>query len=197
MKTSPPALLPLLRSGVQARLLAEILLNPDREPSLSELADSLGTSLPTVGREVRRGEQAGLVSTRTIGRTRLVRAATSSPLYPPLRELLSLTFGAPAVLAEEFGGVESIQAMYVFGSWAARYAGQAGPEPADIDVILIGNPDRDDAYEAAERAETRLRRPVQTTIRTPEQWDDPGDPFLRHVRSRPLVPVPIDGDRAA
>lgn len=189
MKLAPPSLLPVLRSQTQARMLAELLLNPDRELPLSELADIVGTSLPTVVREVRRAEQAGLLSTRTIGRTRLARAVASSPMYAPMRELLELTFGAPAVLAEEFAGVEGIDAMYIFGSWAARYTGQPGREPADIDVVVIGDPHRDGAYDAAERAESRLRRPVQITIRTPAQWNDARDPFLRHIRSQPLVPV--------
>jgi hypothetical protein len=48
------------------------------------------------------------------------------------------------VLAEELGGVEGIDSAYLFGSWAARYAGEAGRPPADLDVPVIGATDRDE-----------------------------------------------------
>lgn len=124
------------------------------------------------------------------GRTRLVAVNTSSFIYEPLRELLLRAFGPLAIVSDEFADLGGVHHLFIFGSWAARYTGVSGHEPRDVDVLIIGAPDRVSAYEAAERAERQLHRPVQVTIRTLEQWRDPQpDQFLAEVQRRPIVEV--------
>lgn len=185
---SPPPLLPLLRSKLQAEVLALVLLGPEQEWSLTDLASRAGVSVSSVQREVDRAEQAGVVSSRRLGSTRLVKAA-DSPLTGPLAELLLRSFGPRQVLAEELAGVEGIEAAYLFGSWAARYAGEPGRAPADLDVLVIGVPDRDDLDDAAQRAEGRLAREVNVTIRSAAWWREGTDGFHADVIRRPLVPL--------
>jgi hypothetical protein len=69
--------------------------DPDRELSLTEISQITGAPHPSVYREV----QAGLVTTRKIGNTRLVRADTASPYYAGLADVLTRAFGVPRVLA--------------------------------------------------------------------------------------------------
>jgi predicted nucleotidyltransferase len=187
-KAAPPPLLPLLRSRLQAEVLTLAMLNPGREWSLTDLASRVGASVSSVQREITRAEQAGVVSSRRLGNVRLVKAA-DSPLTPALTELLLRSFGPRQVLAEELQGVEGIGEAYLFGSWAARYEGEAGPAPADLDVLVIGVPDRDELHEAAQRAEGRLAREVNVTIRSPAWWQEGSDGFHADVTRRPLVPV--------
>jgi DNA-binding transcriptional ArsR family regulator len=190
MKVSGPPLLPILRSENQARLLTAILLSPEREFTHSELANEVGVSLSTVTREVQRASEAGLVVTREVGRAKVVSADTNSVLSEPLTRLLLLSFGPAVVVAEELANIGGIEAAYIFGSWAARYVGQAGPSPQDLDVLIIGTPDRDVVYAAADGIERRVGRPVQVTFRSLTRWNEPGeDSFLQEVRKRPLVPV--------
>jgi DNA-binding transcriptional ArsR family regulator len=198
MKVKAPPLLPILRSATQARLLTALLLDPNREYSLNELAEIGQTSAPTVGREVDRAEEAGIVRTRNVGRTRLVRAHTDSIAYEPLRDLLLAAFGPLAVVGDEFADLDGVQRLFIFGSWAERFEGASGHQPNDVDVLIIGVPDRTAVYEAAERAEAALRRPVQVTIRRAEQWAQPdGDPFLVEIQRRPLVEIDRDVQAAA
>jgi len=142
-----PALLPILRSQQQGEILALLLGDPDLELSLTEIAARTGTPHPSVHREIERAERAGLVVSRKVGNTRLVRANTASPYYAGLAEVLTRAFGVPAVLAEALRPVHEIAAAYIYGSWAARHAGQAGQRPVgDIDVLVLGEPDRDQLY---------------------------------------------------
>jgi DNA-binding Lrp family transcriptional regulator len=187
-KAPPPPLLPLLRSRLQADLLTLVLLAPDAELSLTELARRIGASVSSAQREVSRAEQAGVVSTRRLGNTRLVRVA-DSPLTGPLTELLLRSFGPRQVLAEELSTVAGVDAVYLFGSWAARYAGEGGRPPADLDVLVIGKPDRDALDDAAQRAGERLAREVNVTIRSLQWWQDGADGFHTEVTRRPLVTV--------
>jgi predicted nucleotidyltransferase len=187
-RTGPPPLLPLLRSRLQADLLTLVLLAPGREWTLSELAARVGASVSSAQREVVRAEQTGVIASRRVGRTRLV-AAANSPLIGPLTELLLRSFGPRQVLAEELAAVDGIEAAYLFGSWAARYAGQEGRPPADLDVLVIGKPDRDALDDAAQRAGERVAREVNVTIRSPQWWREGTDGFHAEITRRPIVPV--------
>lgn len=190
MKVKAPPLLPILRSAAQARLLTALLLSPEREFTLSALADEARVSLSTATREVQRAEAAGVVETREVGRSRLARARREGVLVEALSRLLLVAFGPVSVAREELAAVPGLESAWVFGSWAARHEGLAGPPPNDLDVLVVGEPERDAAYAAAERIERRILRPVHVTFRTPAEWERPaGDPFLVEVRRRPLVQV--------
>lgn len=185
-------MLPLLRSRPQAELLTLVLLSPGREWTLTELAGRIGSSVATAQREVARAEQTGVLTSRRLGNTRLVTAA-ASPLTEPLTELLLRSFGPRQVVAEELADLPGIDQVYLFGSWAARYTGEPGRAPADIDVLVIGAPDRNDLDDAAQRATARLAREVNVTIRSPTWWREGDDGFHTEVTIRPLVPV-LDHD---
>ena len=160
------------------------------------LATRVGGSVSPAQREVSRAEDACVVVSRRVGNTRLVRALPS-PITEPLTELLLRSFGPPQVIAEEFASVGGIDGLYVYGSWASRYAGVPGRAPADLDVLVIGRPDRDELDDAAQRAYRRLGREVNVTIRSLEWWRNGTDGFHAEVTSRPLVPirsVPETGD---
>lgn len=189
MRTSAPPLLPIFRSRLQGELLAATLLEPGREESLTELAHRLGADVGTVQREVSRLERAGILRTRRVGQARLASANPDSPIYASLAELVLRAFGPLQVVAEEFAGVERMDEIFLFGSWAARYAGEEGSAPADLDVLVIGRPSRDSLYEAARRAERRLGRPVNVTVRSKASWQSAEDGFVKEVRRSPLVSV--------
>ena len=116
-------------------------------------------------------------------------SAADSPLTGALTELLVRSFGPRQVVAEELAEVPGIEAAYLFGSWAARYEGEPGRAPADIDVLVIGDPDRDELDEATQRAGARLAREVSVTIRSMRWWREGSDGFHVDVTRRPLVPV--------
>jgi len=183
-----PALLPILRSQQQGEILALLLGDPDLELSLTEIAARTGAPHASVHREIERAEQAGLVVTRKVGNTRLVRANTASPYYAGLAEVLTRAFGIPAVLAEALLPVRGIAAAYIYGSWAARHEGQTGQRPVgDIDVLILGEPDRDQLYAVLSDVEERLGRPVQATIRDADWLDTGSGAFHDTVTSRPLL----------
>jgi DNA-binding transcriptional ArsR family regulator len=183
-----PSLLPILRSQQQGEILALLLGDPDRELSLTEISQITGAPHPSVYREVQRAEQAGLVTTRKIGNTRLVRADTASPYYAGLADVLTRAFGVPSVLAAALQQVSGIEMAYLYGSWAARHAGQPGLRPiGDIDILILGQPDRDKLYDVLGIVESQLGRPVQATIRDAGWLDSGSGSFHDSVTSRPLL----------
>lgn len=187
MRTEGPLLAPIFRSDGQARLLSALLLGVD-EISLTELASRAGVAYASAHREVGRLLDAGIVRERLAGRTRLLRANADSPLVPPLREILLIATGPVALLGVEFTAIEGIESAFLYGSFAARMQRIAGAAPNDIDVMVIGTPDPDLIYQACDRVEEAVHRPVNPTIlsRT-EARADSG--FLAQVRDGAVVPI--------
>ncbi|MEU3169508.1 winged helix-turn-helix domain-containing protein [Streptosporangium sp. NPDC006930] len=193
MKQPPPVLLPLLRSPFQGELLAWLFLHPDEEYAQVELARRFSVSASTVTREVDRLAAAGLVAERRFGNLRMIRADTDTVVARPLTELLALTYGPVAVLGEHLSEVAAVEEAYIYGSWAARYSGEPGRVPNDVDVLVVGAVDEDDLYDAARAAERRLGREVNMRRLSRDVWESSGgDPFLETVRSRPLVRLKIE-----
>lgn len=84
--------------------------------------------------------------------------------------------------------IEGIGAAYIYGSWAARHAGQPGQRPVgDIDILVLGTPDRDQLYDALSIAEQQLGRPVEATIRDSTWLESGTGAFHDTVTSRPML----------
>lgn len=187
MRTEAPLLAPIFRSDGQARLLSALLLTGD-ELSVTDLAKRADLAYPTAHREVARLLEAGILSERQVGRTRLIRANVESPLVDPLREILRIATGPVVLLAEELARIDGIESAFLYGSFAARMLGDAGPAPHDIDVMVLGQPDVDAVYDACTRVEAVVHRPVNPTILTSEEFAEPSG-FLDDVRGRPAIAV--------
>lgn len=175
-----------------------LLLHPDEEFTVTDLSRRLRVPVSTLHPEAARLVSAGLLDARDVGHARLLRAGTHSRLVAPLTDLVALAFGPRAVVEEEFGELDGADTVLIYGSWAARYTGEPGQPPADIDVMIVGRPDRDAVYAAADRAERRIAYRVEPVIASPERWERAADPLVQQIRSAPYTVV-IDhtGRRAA
>lgn len=178
--------MPILRSQHQAELLTVLLLHPGTEYTMSELSRKLSLSLTTTQREINHLSEAGLIAERRVGRTRVISANPNSRYTRPLTELLTLAFGPHVVISEEFSSIPA-DGIAIYGSWAARYHGVTGPPPADVDVLVVGEPSRPDVYDAAEQAEQRIGFPVNVTLCSPMRWAAAADALIQQIRSAPLV----------
>jgi DNA-binding transcriptional ArsR family regulator len=186
-------ILPVFRSETQMRLLAELFSADRPEASVVEVARRAGVQPTTASRELSRLEDYGVVTSRLLGRARLVRAAWEQPWAPDLAALLAKTVGVPAQLAAALSAVEGVEAAFIFGSWAARYHGEPGPAPRDIDVVVIGDADVYAVRRAFRPLEKDLRLEINPVVVAGGRWDnpEPEDALLDTMKDRPLVPLPV------
>ena len=187
MKASYPSLMPILRSDVQGRILAILLFNKDLEYSVSDLANRVETSLPTALREIRRLEQVQLVTVRPAGNMQLVRANRDHKLFAALTEIVLYSFGPVEVLRGLFSELEGVHEAFIYGSWAERYQGVPGVDPGDIDVLLVGDLDRSQAFDLALKATHIIGKEVAVNNLGAKDWKEAESGFIRTVQSRPLV----------
>lgn len=187
MKTSYPSLMPILRSDVQGRILAILLVNKDLEYSVTDLAGRAGTSLPTALREIRRLEQVQFVTVRPAGNMQLVRANQDHKLFEALTEIVLYSFGPVEVLRDLFSELAGVQEAFIYGSWAERYQGVPGVDPGDVDVLLVGDIDRSQAFQLELRATEIIGKEVSMHNLSAKAWKEAESGFIRSVRARPLV----------
>lgn len=167
VSTAAPDLAPLFRSAQQMRLLAEVFHG---EPAAgAELARRLGIAQSTVARELGRLEEAGLIELRSIGAAKVAFPDEKLPFAPALRQLLAYVGGVVPVLVAEYGERDDIDEVFIFGSWADRVNGVAGPPPNDIDVAVVSATlSRFDLAEAQLRIEAATGAKVDQFVLAPD-----------------------------
>ncbi|HKP17148.1 MAG TPA: nucleotidyltransferase domain-containing protein [Gaiellaceae bacterium] len=142
-----------------------------------------------VQREVDKLERSDLVRSTRFATSRRVRANETHPLYRELRALPLKAYGPRQVLAELLADEAGVQQAYIYGSWAARYSGEWGEAPADLDVLIVGDVSSARRAELEAEAEDGLGQPVHVEVVEPDEWQGATSAFLRTVKQRPLVAI--------
>lgn len=191
VSTPPPRLAPIFRSDTQLQILGATYLEPEHHFTIQELMDRSTRPQPTVAREVDRLVEAGLLETELHGGRRSVWAKTTSPIFDELHSILLKTIGPKAVLEKQFRGLRGVDRALIYGSWARRYQGEAGPLPQDVDLMVIGAGDVTEIRAEADSASRELGRDVNVSVLTPEEWDSNQTGFVAHLRSEPQVELDL------
>lgn len=196
MRTAAPTPLPLFRSDGQARLLTHLFLSYGRpDAPLAEIARELGLDPGGIAREATRLEQAGLIKSSRVGRQRHLRPNTESPYYQPLRDLLARAYGPPRLIGRALAQLGGIEEALIYGSWAARYHNQPGPPPNDIDVLVVGNPQRRALARSARELSDQLRLEVDPHVVSPGDFEEGTSGFLRTIKQGPLIELDLQADQ--
>jgi predicted nucleotidyltransferase len=187
--TSPTAGDLLFPAGYRRRVLSLLLLHPDRALHVREIARLTGTTAGTVNKELSRLHRAGLLQREAVGNQVRYSADRESPIYEELSSILRKTVGLADVLADaltpaaETGAVEL---AFVFGSIARS---TESPR-SDVDVMLIGEIDLDEAVRLLYPAGVTLGREVNPKIYTKAQWRKAmatKEPFVREILAQPKI----------
>jgi predicted nucleotidyltransferase len=196
MRTAAPTSLPLFRSEGQARLLTHIYLSYNRpDAPLAEVARELSLDPGGVAREATRLERAGLISSTHVGRQRHLKANTDSPFYEPLRDLLARAYGPPRLIGRALANVPGVDRAFIYGSWAGRYHNHPGPPPNDIDVLVIGDPDRRALVRATRELSEQLALEVDPHVVSHTDYEQGTTGFLRATKQGPLVELDVRAEQ--
>jgi predicted nucleotidyltransferase len=180
------------RSKIRQRILALIMDAPDRRMHLRGIARAVGTSAGTAARELGRLEEAGLVRRTREGNQVYFEARPEQPLYGQIRDIVRQVAGVPIILRRHLSGLAGVEHAMIFGS----YAHGSIKSDSDVDVLIIGTPDRDELTERLEMASLEISRLVNEVVMTREDLlarRTRGDRFIESIDSRPsiqLAPTP-------
>ena len=187
MRTHVPAILPLFRSEMQLRLLALLLLQPERSWTLQELATDLDAPQSSVHRELSRAEDAGLLVRDATARPHRFAAVADDPMYEPLATLLKHSVGVEAELRSVLDRPD-VKAAIIYGSWAR---GTRRPD-SDIDVLVVGDAPLRDLRRVVRPIGKTAGRTVDITLLSPDEFvrmREEGASYLRSVLEEPTTPL--------
>lgn len=187
MRSRTAPIVPVFRTDIQGRLLACLYLQQQRTWTSANLARELGAAPSTLHAETQRLEEAGLITASQVGRARVLQANTEHPLFRPLLQIVEFVYGPRSVIAEELGRVEGVSRLLIFGSWAARHAGEDGPVPHDLDVLVMGDAEREAVYSAADRAQERIGMPVNPVLSSERRWSADADGLIQQIKASPVI----------
>jgi predicted nucleotidyltransferase len=175
------------RSRVRDRILLEFFGKPKAKGHVREIARRIAAAPPTVGAELSSLERMGILQSDRVGRSLVYSVNETSALVPEVRALVQKTLGVEALLRDALSGLAGLDSAYIFGSHAS---GEERPE-SDIDLLVIGRPDRLALSERLALVEQTLARDVNVVSRTEDQLRarPDSDAFWRRVLGGPIVHV--------
>jgi predicted nucleotidyltransferase len=177
-----------LFSPVQQRLLGLLYGQPDRRFQSAEVIRLAKSGTGAVHRQLGRLEASGWISVSRSGNQKYYQANRDCPAFAELHGLILKTVGLAEPMKEALAGLaRDIDAAFIYGSLAR------GEERAmsDVDILIVS--DRvtyPDAFDALQRAEQRLARPISPTVLTRAEWNtqrDRPDSFVARIAAQPRL----------
>lgn len=185
-------LMDVLFGTYRQRVLGVLLLNPDSDYHVRELARLTGTSAGTLHKELSRLAGAGLLVRTEQGNQVRYQANRDCPVFAELAGLFRKTTGLAGVIAEAVAPLKPRLAL-IFGSIAR------GEETSrsDIDLLLIGEIPFADAIRVLHPLQERLLREINPVIYSAEEFTrkcQAGDRFVNDILANPRIFVTGNDD---
>lgn len=151
----------------QQRVLAAILLNPDRAYSLSDLIRVSGGGHGGTQIFLKKLHKTGIVVDERLGNQRRFRANTRFPIFSELRGMCIKSFGVAERVEQMLRPYSAkISLAFIFGS-VAKGTDNGG---SDIDLLVVGDADLVKLTNAAEALSRDLGREVQVNLYSEADW---------------------------
>ena len=176
------------RSSIRQRILALIMDAPERRLHLRAIARAVGTSAGTAARELGRLEDAGLVRRTREGNQVYFEARPNQPLFGQIRDVVRQAAGAPYILRKHLSELDGVERAVIFGSYAD---GRLQPD-SDVDLLIIGDPDRDELTDRLEMAGLEISRPVNEVVMSQAEFDarrSRGDRLVESIDGGPTIDI--------
>ncbi|MGQ0835677.1 MAG: nucleotidyltransferase domain-containing protein [Gammaproteobacteria bacterium] len=186
-KTTRTRSIELLLSDYRRRILGLLLLRPEEQFHVREIARLTRIPAGSLHRELKTLAEGELLEREPAGNQVRYRANRSSPIYPELAGILRKTSGLVDVLREALKQLGSaVQIAFVFGSVAK------GEEhgTSDIDVMVIGKSSFQRVVAALLPLQAQLGREVNPVVMTLVDFSgkrDGGDRFVTRVLREPKL----------
>ena len=177
----------LFPNQYRRKVLALLLMNPQKWLHLRELARLTGASPGTLKKELDALVEAGLLKLQKVGNQTQFTANTEHPVYSDLSGLISKTTGLRDVLAVALEPLTAqIEVAFVFGSVAKTTEGAQ----SDVDVMVIGEATFGQVVTAVYEAQLTLAREINPKVMSRAEWSEKKkahNVFVQELMSKPQI----------
>ena len=177
----------LFPNQYRRKVLALLMMNPQRWLHLRELARLTGASPGTLKKELDALTAVGLLKLQKVGNQNQFSANTEHPVFPELSALIKKTAGLRDVLALALEPLSSqIEVAFIFGSMARA---SEGPQ-SDVDVLLIGDASFGQVANAVYDSQLALAREINPKVMSRAEWSEKKNAknvFVQELMDKPKI----------
>ena len=184
----------LFPNQYRRKVLGLLLMRPEQQIHLRELAREIGAAPGTLKKELDALCEAGLLRAERVGNQVRFCANTAHPVFPELQALIRKTIGLVDALRLSLAPLAGrIDAAFVFGSMAS------GTESAgsDIDLMVVGDAGFAEVVDATYEAQATLGREINPKVMSASEWQAKKaerNAFLQDVLNKPRIMLIGDAD---
>lgn len=194
MKTTASISDLLFPNQYRRKVLGLLLMRPEQQIHLRELARVIGAAPGTLKKELDALCEAGLLRAERVGNQVRFCANTAHPVFPELQALIRKTIGLADALRLSLAPLAGrIDAAFIFGSMAS------GTESAgsDIDLMVVGDAGFAEIVDATYAAQATLGREINPKVMGASEWQAKKaerNAFLQDVLNKPRIMLIGDAD---
>ena len=156
----------LISSKTRIKLLLKFFLNSGTRAYLRNLEVEFGESTNGIRLELNRLEEAGMLSSALDGNKKVFRANTKHPLFGEIHQIVMKYVGLDQVIESVVEKLGEVERVYLTGEFAQ------GRNSQIIDLIFIGNLDKNYLIELIEKVEKLIGRKIRFLVFTEAEVED-------------------------
>lgn len=155
----------LISSKTRIKVLLKFFLNSTTTSYLRGLEGEFGESSNSIRVELNKFEEAGLLSSFSKGNKKLFQANTEHPLYNEIHSIILKYVGIDRILTNVVKRLGDIHSVYLVGKFAR------GLDSNIIDLIFVGDVDRDYLVKLITKVEELISRKVRYLVYSKDEFD--------------------------
>lgn len=156
----------LISSKTRIKLLLKFFLNSKNNGYLRGLESEFGESSNAIRVELNKLEQAGLLSSYAQGNRKYFQANITHPLYADINNILLKYTGLDRIIESVVEKLGDLDKAYVVGKLAK------GLKDDCIDLILVGDIDKNYLLSLVKKAEKTLKKKVKYMTYSLSEFDE-------------------------
>lgn len=156
----------LITSKIRVRLITWFVTHSGQRFHYNQLLGIIKASGPSLHSELKRLENAGLLSSAKEANVKFYWVNQDFILYPEIKSIIFKTVGLADALREALEKIGDIEVAFIYGSVAKNLE----DAKSDIDLMVIGDVDMDELHEAIAKQEEMLGREINYTVFDKKDW---------------------------
>lgn len=148
----------LISSKTRIKLLLKFFLNSNTTAYLRSLQSEFGESTNAIRLELNRLEKAGMLSSAMQGNKKIFKANTTHPLFEEIHRIILKQVGIDKIVENVVKRLGQVECVYLTGDFAR------GKDSQIIDLLLIGNIEKDYLIQLIEKVEKLISRKIRYLI---------------------------------
>lgn len=156
----------IIGSKTKVNLLVKMFLNPALKAYLRELAKEFDVSTNSVRTELNTLTEHNILIAEREGRSVYYRANEKHPLFPELTSMVRKITGIDELARSVIERLGNLEAVYLTGDYAS------GKDTGIIDLVLIGDVDRDQLDDVTLKTEKYINRKIRTMVLNQDEYEN-------------------------